>query len=64
MWTFVIRELDILEHATFEFFDGKQGEIEVFDEGLWDVTVETVMVNLDGTLFSHWKDGNESALKG
>ena len=38
----------------------KQGEIETFDEGLWNATVETVIVNHDGTLVFHWKDGNES----
>ena len=42
----------------------KQGEIEAFDEGLWNATVETVTVNLDGTLVFHWKDGNESVWKG
>ena len=37
-----------------EKYDGLLTE---FDEGLWNATVETVTVQLDGGMFISWKNG-------
>ncbi len=41
----------------------KQGTLLVFDERLWNATVETVTVHPDGTLVFCWRDGSETVWK-
>ena len=39
-----------------------EGLLTEFDEGLWNATVETVIIQVDGSIVFGWKNGTKMAV--